>query len=93
MGWQFQYWNSSAWASFANAQIGHILEELSSIGGQEKFVFVSPNTAANRALVQSRPFVQALFNGTLIFPLANQMRAFACALARERVQGRIGRYR
>jgi hypothetical protein len=71
MGWQFQYWNGSAWVNFANAQIDHILEELSSVGGQEELVFNLPNTAANRAIVQSLPFVQCLFNGALIFPLCN----------------------
>lgn len=70
--WQFQYWSGSAWVSFANAQVDHVLEELSSVGGQEELVFDLPNTAANRTLVQSKPFVQVLFNGSLIFPLANQ---------------------
>jgi hypothetical protein len=71
-GWQFQYWNGSAWVNLANAQIDHILEELSSIGGQEELVFDLPNTAANRTIVQALPYVRCLFNGTLIFPLANQ---------------------
>ena len=77
MGWQLQYWNGSAWINFANAQINHTLEELSSVGGQEELVFDLPNTAANRALVQSKPFVQALFNGTAIFPLGNQQAIIA----------------
>jgi hypothetical protein len=72
MSWQFQYWNGSAWVNFANAQIDHILEELSSVGGQEELVFDLPNTAANRSIVQSLPNVQCLFNGTLIFPLFDQ---------------------
>ena len=71
MSWQFQYWNGSGWVNFANAQVDHILEELSSVGGQE-LVFDLPNTSANRSLVQGKPFVQALFNGSVIFPLANQ---------------------
>ena len=70
--WQFQYWNGSAWANFANAQIDHILEELSSVGGQEELVFNLPNTAANRTIVQALPCVQCLFSGALIFPLSNQ---------------------
>ena len=77
MGWQFQYWNGSAWANFANAQIDHILEELSSIGGQEELVIDLPNTSANRNLVQSKPFVQALFNGIVIYPLGNQQAIIA----------------
>ena len=72
MSWQFQYWNGSNWVNFANAQVDHILEELSSVGGQEELSFVLPNTSANRTIVQGKPFVQALFNGTVIFPLANQ---------------------
>jgi hypothetical protein len=72
-GWQFQYWNGSAWMNFANAQIDHILEELSSVGGQEECVFDLPNTSANRAIVQALPYVQCLFGGSLIFPLANQL--------------------
>ena len=70
-GWQFQYWSGSAWVNFANAQVDHILEELSSVGGQEELVFVLPNTSANRAIVQALPFAQCLFGGSLIFPLAN----------------------
>jgi hypothetical protein len=76
--WQFQYWSGSAWVNFANAQIDHILEELSSLSGggdaagQEECVFNLPNTTANRAIVQALPYAQCLFNGTLIFPLANQ---------------------
>jgi hypothetical protein len=69
--WQFQYWNGSSWVNFANAQIDHILEELSSVGGQEECVFDLPNTAANRVIVQALPYVQCLFNGALIFPLCN----------------------
>ena len=78
MSWQFQYWNGSAWVNFANAQIDHIMEELSSLSGggnaagQEECVFDIPNTAANRTIVQALPYAQCLFNGTLIFPLANQ---------------------
>ena len=76
--WQFQYWNGSAWVNFQNAQIDHIMEELSSLSGggnaagQEECVFKIPNNAANRAIVQTLPYAQVLFNGTLIFPLANQ---------------------
>ncbi len=70
-GWQFQYWSGSAWVNFASAQVDHVLEELSSAGGQEECVFDLPNTAANRVIVQSLPFVQCLFNGTLIFSLCN----------------------
>ena len=76
--WQFQYWNGSAWVNFQNAQIDHIMEELSSLSGggnaagQEECVFDIPNTAANRTIVQALPYAQCLFNGTLIFPLANQ---------------------
>jgi hypothetical protein len=77
IGWQFQYWNGSAWVNFANAQIDHILEELSSVGGQEEIVFDLPNTPENRALVQSKPFVQALFKGTLIYPLGKQQAIIA----------------
>ncbi len=72
MGWQFQYWNGSVWVNFANAQIDHILEELSSVGGQEELAFALPNTEANRAIVQTLPYVQCLFNGTMIFPLCDQ---------------------
>ena len=81
VSWQFQYWNGSAWVNFQNAQIDHIMEELSSLSGggnaagQEECIFDIPNTAANRAIVQALPYAQCLFNGTLIFPLANQ-----CAL-------------
>ena len=72
MSWQFQYWNGSAWVNFSGAQVDHVLEELSSVGGQEELVFDLLNTSANRAIVQALPFVQCLFNGTLIFPLSNQ---------------------
>lgn len=78
VSWQFQYWNGSAWVNFANAQIDHVMEELSSLSGggnaagQEECVFDIPNTAANRAIVQALPYAQCLFNGALIFPLANQ---------------------
>ena len=72
MGWLFQYWNGSAWVNFANAQVDHILEELSSVGGQEELVFDLLNTPANRSIVQAKPFVQALFGGVVIFPLASQ---------------------
>ena len=72
VSWQFQYWNGSGWVNFANAQIDHILEELSSVGGQEELAFALPNTAANRTIVQALPYVQCLFNGTVIFPLCNQ---------------------
>jgi hypothetical protein len=71
LGWQLQYWNGASWVNFANAQIDHVLEELSSVGGQEEFVFNLPNTAANRTLVQTLPHVQCLFGGTMIFPLCN----------------------
>ena len=71
MGWQLQYWNGSAWATFANAQVDHVLEELSSVGGQEELVFALPNTAGNRAIVQALPYVQCLFGGTRIYPLSD----------------------
>jgi len=48
---QPQYWNGGAWVNFPNSQLDHILEELSSVGGQEEWVFLLPNTAANRAIV------------------------------------------
>lgn len=70
MGWLFQYWTGSGWTNFTNAQIDHILEELSSVGGQEELVFDLPNTAANRSIVQGKPFVQVLFGGVVIFPLS-----------------------
>jgi len=62
--WQFQYWNGSAWINFQNAQIDHIMEELSSLSGgnaagQEESVFDIPNTAANRATIQALPFAIA----------------------------------
>jgi hypothetical protein len=68
MSWQFQYWNGSAWLAFANAQVDHILEELS---GQEEFAVIVPNTAAVRTIIQGKPFVRALFNGTVIYPVGN----------------------
>ncbi len=61
VSWQFQYWNGSGWVNFANAQIDHILEELSSVGGQEELAFALPNTSANRTIVQALPYVQCLF--------------------------------
>ena len=67
MTWQLQYWNGSAWSSFSNAQLDHILEELS---GHEELVFALPNDAQNRTIVQSKPFVQVLFNGSVIYPLS-----------------------
>lgn len=66
MSWQFQYWNGSSWLPFSNAQIDHVLEELS---GHEELVFTLPNSAANRSIVQGKPFVQALFNGSVIYPV------------------------
>ena len=66
MSWQFQYWNGSSWLPFSNAQVDHILEELS---GHEELVFTLPNTSANRSIVQGKPFVQALFNGSVIYPI------------------------
>jgi Concanavalin A-like lectin/glucanases superfamily len=68
MGWQFQFWDGNAWVNFANAQVDHILEELS---GQEECVFTLPNTATTRAIVQSLPFIQVLYSNTTIFPTGN----------------------
>ena len=65
MSWQFQYWNGSSWLSFSNAQVDHVLEELS---GHEELVFTLTNTAANRSIVQGKPFVQVQFNGSIIYP-------------------------
>ena len=70
-GWFFQYWNGSAWVQLANAELDHVMEELSSVGGQEELVFWLPNTPANVSLVESKPFVQLLFNGNLVYPYAN----------------------
>lgn len=78
VSWLFQYWNGSAWVNFQNAHVDHIMEELSSLNGggnaagQEECVFDLPNTAANRAIVQALPYAQCLYNGALIYPLANQ---------------------
>jgi hypothetical protein len=76
--WQFQYWTGTGWMFFTSAQLDHIMEELSSLSGggnaagQEECVFDIPNTAVNRTIVQTLPYVQVSFNGAVIFPLANQ---------------------
>ena len=68
MGWQFQYWNGSAWLNFSGAYLNdHVLEELSSVGGQEEVLFSMPNTAANRSIVLGKPQAQALFNGNVAY--------------------------
>ena len=69
-GWQIQYWNGAAWTAIPNVQVNHILEELGSVGGQEEFCFSVPNNATSRAIIQPKPFVQALFGEELVFPLA-----------------------
>ena len=66
MSWQFQYWNGSSWLPFSNAQVDHVLEELS---GHEELVLSLPNNSANRFIIQSKPFIQVLFNGSVIYPI------------------------
>ena len=68
MKWLIEHWTGAAWIPFSNAQVDHVLEELSS---QEELVFTLPNTSANRALVQALPFVQAVYNGAVVFPVGD----------------------
>ena len=70
-GWSFQYsTDGSTWTALNYAEIDHILEALGSVGGQEEVVFTLPNTSENRAIIQTKPYIQVLFNNTVIYPLS-----------------------
>lgn len=63
--WTIQYWSGSAWVTWPNVSLDHVLMELngasSTATGQEEFVFNVPNTAVNRAIIANNVYVQILY--------------------------------